>query len=295
MLLSLLFSLTPTQSAPVLGPLGRPIQAWFLSQLTRFQPELAKALHDLQGPKPYTVSSLLDERGRPLPAGRWLQPGEDLWLRLTSFHPELSQILMKNFLPKHPSRINLYKMPFRVNGFTLDPAQSDWAGSSNFQDLSDRVGMDNPTRQARLEFASPTAFRSQGADIPLPDPNHVFRGLWQKWNAFSPEALQVNSTWPEFAAASVKVSEITGLNTERWRFSEGTRGASTGFTGTVTFTLLPPHMCKGFEEVWEGADQILRLLSAFAFYCGTGHHTTIGMGQTRLLPGRSPQKLFQHR
>jgi CRISPR-associated endoribonuclease Cas6 len=278
----------------VLSPLGRPIQAWFLGQLTRFQPELAKVLHDLQGPKPYTVSTLLDERGRPLASGRWLQPGEELWIRLTSFSSELSDLLIKGLRTNSPARMELYKMAFRVNGFTYDPAQSPWAGATSFPDLAERVGMEDRSRQVRLEFASPTAFRSEGADIPLPIPNHVFRGLWQKWNAFAPEALQIDSAWPEFAAACVMVSEITCLNTERWRFAEGTRGASTGFTGTVAFTLLPRHMCKGYEDLWGGADQVLRLLSAFSFYCGTGHHTTIGMGQTRPLPARSPQKaVFQ--
>jgi CRISPR-associated endoribonuclease Cas6 len=283
MILSILISLTPTQSSPVLGPLSRPIQAWFLTQLTRFQPAIASRLHDQNCVKPYTVSTLLNEKGRALSSGRWLEPGENLWIRLTSFDNELSQVIIKELLPKLPNRIELYKMVFRINGFTFDPAQSPWASTTSFPELAEKIWMDGNSRLVRLEFNSPTAFRSEGADIPLPIPSHVFRGVWQKWNSFAPEVLHIDAIWPEFTAACVMVSEITSLNTERWQFAEGIRGTSTGFTGTVAFILLPRHMCKGYEEQWDGANHILRLLSAFAFYCGIGHHATIGMGQTRML------------
>src|SRR3990172_6840295 len=35
--------------------------------------------------------------------------------------------------------------------------------------------------------------------------------------------------------------------------------------------------------------QVLRTLAEFAFYCGTGHHTTVGLGQTR--PDRKSTRL----
>ena len=143
--------------------------------------------------------------------------------------------------------------------------------------------MPEKSRTVRMEFATPTAFRSEGADIPLPIPGHVFRGLWQKWNAYAPEDFQISPVWPAFANACVMVSELTGINTERWVFAEGTRGAATGFTGVVGFTLLPKNACGEFEPFWDGADRVLQNLAQFSFYCGTGHHTTIGLGQTRPL------------
>ncbi len=280
MLLSILIALSPSQPAPVLGPLSRPIQAWFLGQLARHQPEMAKALHDRQGPKPYTVSTLMSERGVVIPEGRWLKTGEPLWIRITSWQTELSEVILKNVLKGMPAKVELYKMPFRVDGYTLDPAQNPWAGTSSFQDLADRVGLERDSRRGRLEFASPTAFRTSGADIPLPIPEHVFRSLWLKWNAFCPEALEIDRVWPEFVKGCVMVSELTNLNTERWRFAEGTHGVAIGFTGTAAFTLLPKNQSKEFREIWDGADRVLRLLSAFAYFSGVGHHTTVGMGQT---------------
>jgi CRISPR-associated endoribonuclease Cas6 len=78
---------------------------------------------------------------------------------------------------------------------------------------------------------------------------------------------------------------MTAVNTMRWEFADGTRGAATGFTGTVGFTLLPkPKINEKWKPFWDGADVVMHSLARFAFYCGVGHHTTIGMGQTRSLP-----------
>ncbi len=291
MLLSILLSLKSSHAAPILGSLGRPANAWFLAQITRSKPELGSALHDGQGPKPYTVSTLLDHLGLPLSAGKWLQPGEVCWLRVTTFNKELSELVLRQILPRLPAKVDLYKMSFYLEGWTLDPAQHTWAGQSSYTNLAQEYELTQSSQSVRLEFVTPTAFRSQGADIPLPIPGHILRGWWQKWNAFAPEPMQIHSVWPEFANACVMVSELGGINSDRWTFAEGTRGAATGFTGVAGFHLLPKRQCGDFAAFWDGADQVLQNLARFAFYCGTGHHTTIGMGQTRPLPARSQKKV----
>ena len=282
MLLSLLLPLTAASRCPILGALGWPANAWLLHELTCRQPELAQSLHDDEGVKPYTVSTLLDGRGRPLAKGMWLQPGQACWLRVTTFEERLSEVLLE-IVKDLPPRMTLYKMDFRLDGWTLDPAQHPWAGHSSFAALAQAEGVNGRTRQVRLEFASPTAFRSEGADTPLPIPALIQRSLWQRWNTAAPEPMQIHAAWPEFAAACVKVSELTAINTDRWVFAEGTRGAATGFTGTVGLTLLPERQCRDWAACWESADRVLQSLAQFAFYCGTGHHTTIGIGQTRMI------------
>ena len=281
MLLSLLLALTSTDPAPILGPLGRPARAWFLRQLTLCQPALAKSIHDQSGLKPYTISSLLDDRGYQLSKGKWLKRGKVCWLRLTTYQQELSEIVVEKVLPQLPSRLTLYKMNFRVDGYTLDPSQHPWASQSTFPQLAETIYLSRPTRKVRLEFTSPTAFRSDGNDIPLPIPEHIFRGYWQRWNAFAPATLHIDELWPRFASACVRVSELTAINTERWSFANGTQGAAVGFTGTAGFTLLPKKRCGELGPFWAEAAQVLNTLAAFSFYCGTGHHTTVGMGSTR--------------
>jgi len=77
---------------------------------------------------------------------------------------------------------------------------------------------------------------------------------------------------------------LTAVNTTHWEFAEGERGAATGFTGTVGFSLIPKSKVKkDWREYWDGSATVMQSLANFAFYCGVGHHTTIGMGQSRVL------------
>jgi len=288
MLLSVLISLSSTAAVPILGPLGRPTNAWLLGLLTRCHTDLAAALHNMNGLKPYTVSTLLNDFGQPLQAGKWLQPGEFCWLRITTLDPALSEIMFRQVMPNLPDRLSLYKMEFRIDGWSCDPAQHSWAGSSSYSDIAQAADRYTYSRQVRMEFVTPTAFHAAqnahpSADLPLPIPAQVFRSYWQKWNAFAPQPMQVHLAWPNFVEACVMVNELTAVNSLRWSFAEGTRGIATGFTGTVGFNLLPKHHSGQWEDMWDDADRVMQTLAHYAFYCGTGHHTTVGMGQTRTL------------
>jgi CRISPR-associated endoribonuclease Cas6 len=257
MLLSQLLSLTSVTNVPTLGSLGYPAGSWFTNRLTEQQPELASRLHRQQD-KPYTVSNLLDKYGNPVPKGRWLQAGEECWLRITSFSQDLSQVILKKILKILPNHLSLNKMNFRLDGHTLDPAQYPWAGENTYVDLAEQVQAyitNQKGRKAntvRLEFASPTAFRSRGADITLPIPFNVFQSYRKKWNTLAPEVLHIQEIWPDFVKKCIVVSELTAANTERWSFAEETRGAANGFTRTVGFTLLPQYLCNDFTEFWLG-------------------------------------------
>jgi len=284
MLLSAVLLLTSTSSAPIFGALGRPAQAWFLSQLMKKRPKLAAKLHDEGGIKPYTVSTLLNRHGHPHKAADWLKEGQECWLRVTTVEEELSEAFLSNVLKKLPKTLTLYKMDFRVDGYTLNPREHAWAGQSSFAEIAQDSQYAKASCDARMEFVSPTAFRNQRTDTALPIPGKVFRSLAEKWNAFCPESMQLQDIWPDFANDSILVSELTAVNTVHWEFAERTRGAATGFTGTVGFTLLPQDKVKkSWQLYWEGADVVMQSLAHFAFYCGVGHHTTIGMGQARLL------------
>jgi len=285
MLLSRLISLTAESSYPILGALGRPAQAWFLKQVTLADPAMASRLHDESGWRPYTVSTLLDENGRPLGAGMWLKPGQECWLRVTTFDESLSGLVEERVLKRLPGRMTLYKMDFRVNGVARRRAEHPWAGESSFSELAQDAGLKSVSGHARMEFASPTAFSRGGLELCLPLPGSVFRSLWSRWNAHCPESMQVQEAWPEFAEQCIFIRELTSINSTHWIFADGSRGGSTGFTGTAQFFL---PKTKSLPEKWqpytEGAAAVMVSLANFAFYAGVGHLTTVGMGQARFLP-----------
>lgn len=293
MLLSTIIIITPTSSSPILGALGRPAQAWFLNQIMRKRPRLAASLHDDAGVKPFTVSTLLDRHGHPHKAGDWLKEGQECWLRVTTIGEELSDVFLVNVLKKLPKTLTLYKMDFRIDGYTLNPREHSWAGQTTFAEIAQDSQYSKAPRDVRMEFVSPIAFRTNGNDIAIPAPQQVFRSLWQKWNALCLESMQLDDRWPDFAADCILVNELTAVNTVHWEFAEGTRGAATGFTGTVGFTLLPKtKIPKKWVPYWDGADVVMQSLARFAFYSGVGHHSTIGMGQARIVDGNA--SLIKH-
>ena len=287
---SLLIALTVESSYPILGPLGRPAQAWFLGQLTRSHASLASRLHDEQGLKPYTVSTLLDECGHPLRAGGWLEPGQTCFLRVTSLNEELSDALEKKIIhhTRSTNQLTLYKMDFRVDEVFSTRSQHEWAGKSSFAEVAKDLTMASSGTHVRMEFVSPTAFRNNGLDVCVPSSGQIFRSLWEKWNAFCPEPMQIHEFWPQFASDCILIDELTTINTTHWGFAEGSHGAATGFTGTVGFSLMPKDKVKkDWQQYWDGAATVMQSLANFSFYCGVGHHTTIGMGQTRVVSSRN--------
>ncbi|GAB4400389.1 MAG: hypothetical protein OHK003_25910 [Anaerolineales bacterium] len=284
MLRSILISITAESSYPILGTLGRPVQAWFLAQITRSNPALASKLHDEKGLKPYTVSTLLDSHSRPLRTGSWVQPGELCWIRITSLNEELSDLVETKFIKKLSKQLTIHKMNFRVDGVATKRTEHEWAGAIEYSEIAQDAALASAENRVRMEFASPTAFRSNGLDICIPAPGQIFRSLWEKWNAFAPEPMQVHDLWPQFANDCILVDELTAVNSTRWEFSEGTGRTATGFTGTVGFYLAPKSKVKQqWREYWDGANVVLQSLANFSFYSGVGHHTTVGMGQVRLL------------
>lgn len=282
---SILISLTAESSYPILGTLGRPVQAWFLGQLTRSNTALASRLHDEQGLKPYTVSTLLDSRSHPLRTGSWMEPGENCLIRLTTLTDELSHVLDTKVLRRLPNRITIHKMDFRVDDVLTRRTEHEWADETSFSDIAQDVALASSGGRVRMEFVSPTAFRSNGLDICLPIPFQIFRSLWEKWNTFAPEPMQIHEMWPNFVNDCVFIDELTAINTTHWDFTDGMKESATGFTGTARFYLPPkPKIKKDWHGYIEGADAVMQSLAAFAFYSGVGHHTTRGMGQTRLVP-----------
>jgi CRISPR-associated endoribonuclease Cas6 len=284
MLRSILISLTAESSYPILGTLGRPVQAWFLGQITRSNPALASKLHDEAGLKPYTVSTLLNSHSRPLRAGSWVQPGELCWIRITSLNEELSELIETKLIKRLPKQLVIHKMNFRVDDIATKPAEHEWAGAATFSEIAQVAALTSAENQVRMEFTSPTAFRSNGLDVCLPIPGQIFRSLWEKWNAFAPEPMQVHENWPNFANDCILVNELTAVNSTHWDFSDGNGRSATGFTGTVGFYLAPKNKVKQqWQDHWDGANVVLQSLAKFSFYSGVGHHTTVGMGQTRPL------------
>jgi CRISPR-associated endoribonuclease Cas6 len=284
MLVSAVIKLEVQQPSTVPIDLGRATHAWFLSQVRRADPALVERLHEPNAPRPFTVSAL---RGTgPGSQGQVaLKPEREYWLRVTSFQPELSQRLLEKVVPALPGEVRLAETAFALKKATCDPGEHPWAGQTTFEALAQEhlLGARRPDRKLTLRFASPTTFRRTagetsltddqgrayrvaGHNVALPLPGLVFDSYLQRWNAFAPVALHPDVK--RYAQECVAISRYR-LQTVLVEFGAARH---VGFVGSCQFIALV------HDPYWL---RLLNLLAAFAFYAGTGHRTTRGLGQTR--------------
>jgi len=127
------------------------------------------------------------------------------------------------------------------------------------------------TKTLTLSFLTPTSFRRKGHHFPLPAPVNVFHSYLRRWNDFSgmPFDDEAFLAWVDESVlinrhqlASVKVAA-------------GKQGSVTGFLGAIEFSLTN----EGRKQ--RQFEQLFMALGQLAPYCGTGHKTTFGLGQTR--------------
>lgn len=212
-------------------------------------PRLASFVHDQAEPKPFTLSPLLaaDE--------------EHYHFRVTlledQYWPYIEQGMKKERSIRTGRRILAMNGDVQIEHRTY----ADLAQSST------------PQWEVILQFDSPASFKSNEMHYPLPDPTLVFASYRARWNAFAPEQLQISENWLEWVKSGVAVSRFE-LKSQPVDFG---KYQQIGCVGKVQYTVID----RGPESK-EGRGP-LNALADYAFYCGTGHKTTQGLGQTRRL------------
>lgn len=283
MLTSLILQLKAPAAASLPASLGRAGQALLLRLVGARDPDLAERLHQAAGLRPYTASNLV--LGQRVEGSLQVKAGQTGWLRFTGLTQEVSQHLLA-LAAAPPETVEVDGVKLVVTGATLDPALHAWAGQTSYQELAAPFllgGQPGLARRVRLEFVSPTTFRSGGQYLPLPAPELVFGSLLDRWQAFAPIALHPETR--RFAAEAVALSRYH-LRTRGVPYkhpkggANGREGGETGgggwligFTGSATFAI------RSGDRYWLN---VLHLLAGFAFYSGVGYQTGAGLGQARL-------------
>ncbi len=267
-LISLLLTLRPLSSDrtddSLPGWWGRAAHALVLDVVRRADPALATALHEEQGVRPFTVSTLM---GRF--AGRQPRPDETFTLRLTGLEARVSELIMAATQPDGPlepaATLELDFVPFRVEALAV--ADHPWSGQATYTDLATSALAGNPDRQVTFLLTSPTAFKSGGRHQPLPLPELVFGSLQERWNAFAPVAFPPETR--RYVQECLAVARYS-LRTRPVPVKGG--GLRVGAVGQITYTSL------NYDRYWMG---VLAALADFARFSGIGAGTTMGLGQAR--------------
>jgi CRISPR-associated endoribonuclease Cas6 len=269
---------------------GQKTLALFLQELIQKQdPALATLLHAPKNSKPFTTAMLkpLGSNGlgwpeEKRPAHRYKASHGDqgeMKMRITllddALYPLISQFFLQHIgaIPTlHLGRSALVISKVSVTSESGEP----WAGFAAFETI---LAQSSETETAwRMSFATPTAFKSGDADLPLPIPRLCFQSWLNSWDEhapcpfFSDKGERKRFLEEEVEGQlSVDFSQLRMADQEF--YFDGHRTRERGFTGACRFAV------KAAKTVPQHR-HILGTLARYSFYAGTGRKTTMGMGVT---------------
>jgi CRISPR-associated endoribonuclease Cas6 len=261
-LLGFELQLQPQQDLTLPENYTTQLHSWFLDQVRRIDPILSAYLHDGQSEKPFTISALYGsfiKEGRSL---RFSAEQSYQWT-ITALSPDVV-VWFQQWLQQAPTELQIRTDSFAIKGWTFSQPPM------TYPNLLPKMIPDSPT--ITLSFRSPTSFRRKGTHFPLPLPFNLFHSYLRRWNDFSRLAVDQD----EFLHWIDKSVVILRHQIRSHKVSVGKSGSVTGFTGAVQFGLTRKSL-QNTDFV-----QLFLALGQLAPYCGTGHKTTFGLGQTRL-------------
>ncbi|OYD99701.1 CRISPR-associated endoribonuclease Cas6 [Nostoc sp. 'Peltigera membranacea cyanobiont' 232] len=261
-LVGLVFELEPTTSTSLYSQYTIGLHAWFLDQVRQLNPELSAYLHDGESEKPFNISAL---SGQLLASGRQLQLEAKQIYRwhVNALSPRVLQFL-KQWLTELPQILDLRDAPLQIKQVSIAHPSATYA-----QLL--QLSPEKPSN-VNFSFVSPTSFRRKGHHFPLPVPVNLFHSYLRRWNDFSGMPIE-----PEPFLDWIDEGVIIHQHhLESMKVAAGKRGSVTGFTGVMSCGLSKPALANSEFT------QLFYALARLAPYCGTGHKTTFGLGQTRL-------------
>ena len=272
MLVSIVITVETATECLLPRSVGRAHYAAILQRLEAILPGSAATIHNYDGPKPLTCSDILN--GHSNRDGTRLAAGKPYYLRVTGLTEAVSQGLLDALVAEPPTRIELDYQPLQVTSSTAQDAQHGWAGTTTYEHLAAHQMLQSSPilKQVTMQFASPTAFKQSGRQMPMPLPDLVFGSLVERWNAFSPVALS-----PEMRRFGAEMMAISRYRLESRPVLQKNGALRVGGVGTASYLAL------GGDRYWLAT---MQMLAEFARYSGVGIQTATGMGQARRLENR---------
>jgi len=248
-------NISPTQ--------GHRAYALLLDLVSASSRKLSEELHGSDIAKPFTISPLFGRLKSNLNRIE-ITAGNEYNLRLTFLREDVFAHFMDASYRCSGKNLRLETIPFKLQHVLFNHKESNLCMVSSYEQLYYSKPYLN---RIRLKFFSPTTFRSRGKrNVLVPEPALVFGSYFNKWQRFSPlkfDPVLVNN----FAAI------LLGRHRLKTYILHFTDYQETGFEGECVYELP--------AKLDDKTTQAINALSDFAFFCGTGAKTTMGMGQTR--------------
>jgi len=261
-LIGLRFTLQAIESSALYAQYTIGLHAWFLHQIQDFDPDLSAYLHDGESEKPFTITGL-DGQFASHHQQLQLQAGATYHWHLTALSKPVVRGIVQ-WLKQLPDTLELRDAPLTIQAIEISHP------STTYTKLWKQAA--DPQGSVNLSFLSPSSFRRKGHHFPLPVPFNLLHSYLRRWNDFSKRPVE-QEAFLDWIDEHVIIQQLT---LESAKIAAGKRGSVTGFMGAIRLGLTKraqqnPEFC-----------QLFYALVQLAPYCGTGHKTTFGLGQTQL-------------
>lgn len=270
---SILLQGYPTSDVPASHVQGPSVQGMFLHLLEEVDPSVNQRLHNDSRYRPYTLSPLgvgtrhNTFQGFRLPRGGALRQKPPCYLRITLLDDDLFPTFRQYFLDRVEPTFRLGDTTFVVTGILEPDTQSQIPQWTQYRSYAELLNMAIRSQNITLRFLTPTSLGRGDVDLPLPIPRLVFQSYLKRFQEFHSYKFL-----PDLLEQIDFYTGIAHLDRLRTDTIKTKRITLRGFVGEVSFEIskkAPPDL------IWQ-----MQLLADFAFFCGAGKKTTIGMGQT---------------
>ncbi|GAB4282026.1 MAG: hypothetical protein Kow0080_35830 [Candidatus Promineifilaceae bacterium] len=262
MLTSTIIHLQAQANGHIAGSTARAIHGFWFQQWQNTAPVIADTLHQSNQTQPYTLSPLMG-LPRPHKGETAVAAKQTAWLRITTLHTNITTPFLQNWLTRLPAAIELAGIPWAVQTIALSPAQHPLAAQTSYQELQATP----PAAKWRLHLRTPTTFSAENDHFPFPLPYSLVNSWLRRWQTFAPTPLPIDDNFTTRLRQQLHISAYD-LKTVPVRHG---RRLEIGCVGYIT---LNGHRLSPQDRA------TITTLAAYAFYCGSGRHTTQGMGLT---------------
>lgn len=262
---------------------GKGLRDGFMSFLAQCDSQMVQRISEFKA-SPFTLSPLFGKVAKmAMPKGRpWngklirekefdheglITAGTPCRLRVSLLEDSIGK-RVEGILKESRRGLSLIigSTPLRIRDTLLSPESSDpWVSRKGYRELYDDAS--SSEKNVTLQFVTATALKRGSGSIPLPDPQLVFRGYLDHWRWFSIVPFS-----PDFLKVIKQSIHLTDFNISHTSYKTD-YGKQHGFTGWCRFLLAGRHHERHIRE--------FNALTDYAFYCGTGKNTYLGMGITR--------------
>ncbi|MEQ8538577.1 MAG: CRISPR-associated endoribonuclease Cas6 [Coleofasciculus sp. D1-CHI-01] len=254
---SLLIHFFPQSELSRSAASGKWLHGLVFELFHRLDADYAEGLHQQKDYKPFTLSPLLTT-GKDSK----IHPGQPCRVRLTLLDEERLGELLNVLIGIQPLELVLAHTPISLDKVEASPKpENPWVAYQPWQEL-----VEIPAKRfITIKWHSPTAIKQKHRNSLFPIPETLFYTWQQRWQKIAPIPLpQVFSPDDWFSHSQISNYQLQTTTVRFGSFKQK------GFKGWATYEITGDELIQ----------QTAAILGQFAFYCGTGYKTTIGMGQT---------------